>query len=564
VSDASFGESRRNEPDKESSLMEESNLQPLSLSLNEKTGELRARFNPADGVPAPDAAMFAQALSDNGWDHFDLDDKAIDGFISSCRNTDKPLDLVVAVRRNGEFAITIADDLLTAWLTLVPAQGGQPVTASMLDQALRADGIIYGILRNEIDAALAAGHCERMPIACGEPAQEGTPTRFESLFDKEDEPSEEDDLERIKYADLCHILVVRPGDPLMRRIPAVPGKKGTNIKAHPLLPKPTPDLPFRNDLKGASRDKNDPDLLVATAGGQPILLNNGVTVNSVIDVVDVDLGTGSIAFEGTLRVGGDIKAGMRIKVTGDVVVNGAIEAAEIIAGGNVAVRGGIVGHPDTRPGSQSLPETTARIFCEGTVQALFMESAHIEAGKSIVINRSARQCELIARDEIVVGKGKTGQITGGRTQATMRIATGSLGSSTGTKTYLQVGLDPYLEKQIANKEQELKRKVDEVDRVIKLLAYFRQNPQKAEGGIGEKVEATRRQAVAAIDDLTEELKILREKMELSEQGRVEARGDIFYGVEVRIANQTWHAPDDISSATIQMQGSRITVDRSGR
>jgi uncharacterized protein (DUF342 family) len=193
-----------------------------------------------------------------------------------------------------------------------------------------------------------------------------------------------------------------------------------------------------------------------------------------------------------------------------------------------------------------------------------MESAHIEAGKSIIISRSARQCELIARDEIVVGKAKTGHITGGRTQATLRIATGSLGSSTGTKTYLQVGMDPYLEKQIADKELELKRKVDEVDRVIKLIAYFRQNPQKAAGGVGEKVEATRRQVVAAIDDVTEELKILREKMELSEQGRVEARGEIFYGVEVRIANQTWHAPDDIGSAIIQMQGSRISVDRSGR
>jgi uncharacterized protein (DUF342 family) len=544
--------------------MEESSLEPLSLSLNEKTGELRAQFNPAGGMPAPDPATFRQALSDKGWDGIDLDEKAIDVFISNCRKTDKPLDMVVGARRDGEFAITVADDLLTAWLTLVPARGGQPVTPAMLDEALRAEGIAYGILRNEIDAALAAGHCERMPIACGEPAQEGTATRFEILFDREDEPSEENDLERIKYADLSHILVVKPGDPLMRRIPPVAGKKGANIKGHPLLPKPTPDMPFRNDLKGAARDKEDPDLLIAAAGGQPVLLNNGVMVNSLIDVADVDLGTGSIAFEGTLRVGGDVKAGMRIKVTGDVVVNGTVEAAEIIAGGNVAVRGGIVGHPDTRPGSQSLPETTARIFCEGTVQALFMESAHIEAGKSIVINRSARQCELIARDEIVVGKGKTGQITGGRTQATLRIATGSLGSSTGTKTYLQVGLDPYLEKQIANKELELKRKVDEVDRVIKLLAYFKQNPAKGEGGIAEKVEGTRRQAVAAIDDLTEELKILREKMELSEQGQVKASGEIFYGVEVRIANQIWHAPDDMGCATIQMQGRRITVDRSGR
>jgi hypothetical protein len=78
------------------------------------------------------------------------------------------------------------------------------------------------------------------------------------------------------------------------------------------------------------------------------------------------------------------------------------------------------------------------------------------------------------------------------------------------------------------------------------------------------VEATRKHLVAAIDDLTEDLKVLREKLELSEQGRVEASAEVFYGVEVRIANQTWHAPDDMGSASIQMQGSRIAVDRSGR
>lgn len=544
--------------------MQESGLQSSSLSLNEKGGELHALFDPASGMPPPDLAMFRQTLNDNGWSAFHLDDKAIDAFIDNCRKTDKPLDIVVGIRRNGEFAIAVDDDLLTARLTLVRALGGQPVTAAMIDEALRSEGIIYGVLRNEIDAAVAAGRCERLPIACGEPAQEGTATGFESLFDREAEPSEQDELERIKYADLCHILVVKPGDPLMRRVPSVPGKKGSNIKGHPLLPRPTPDIPFRNDLKGAARDKNDPDLLIAAAGGQPVLLGNGVMVNSVIDVGDVDLGTGSIAFEGTLRVGGDVKSGMRIKVSGDVVVSGTVEAAEITAGGNVAVRGGIVGHPDARPGSHSLPETTARIFCEGSVQALFMESAHIEAGKSIMVDRSARQCELIARDEIVVGKGKTGQISGGRTQATMRVATGILGTTTGTKTYVRVGVDPYLEKQIEDKDLELKRKVGEIDRVIKLLAYFRQNPAKGEGGIAGKVEATRRMLIAAIDDLTEELKVLRAKMELSEQGRVEASGEIFYGVEVRIANQTWKAPDDMGRAIIQMDGGRITVDRSGR
>lgn len=541
--------------------MAEPILPSLSFSLDEESGALHALFHPAAGAPFIDADLFREALSKAGWDKLYLDEAAIDQFVSSCRKTEQPLDKVIGARRDGEFSLTMDNDLMTAWFTLVPAQGGRPVAPDEIGNALVEQGIVFGVDRARIDAAFAAGRCERVAIAHGQPVQEGEATRFEPLYDKEDKSSEEDDLDRIRYADLCHILLVNPGDRLMRRVPPVQGKNGTNLKGQTVFPKPTPEIPFRNDLKGAAPAQNDPNLLVATSGGQPVPFDNGVMVNPVIEVLDVDLRTGSIEFEGTLRVGGDIKAGMHIKVSGDVIVNGAMEAAQIVAGGNVAIRGGIVGHPDSRPGAQSLPETTARIYCDGSVQAMFMENAHVEAGKSILINRSSRQCELIAREEIVVGKGgaKTGQIIGGRTQATQRIATGILGASTGIKTYVQAGLDPYLEKQIAAKDQEYKRKCDEVDRVVKLLVFFKHNPQKGAGGVAEKVEATRQQLLADIDVLTDELKVLRAKVELAEQACVEVSGQIFYGVEVRIAQQNWQAPDDMGKATLELHGGRIAI-----
>lgn len=536
-------------------------LHSLSFSLNEDNGELHVRFNPANGAPPPDAVMFREALTHCGWNSFSLDEKAIEEFVLGCRKTQQPLEKIIGARHDGEFSLTVDNDLMTAWLTLVPPQGGKTITPQMIEDALRVQGIVYGIDRSALGGAVAAGFCDDVAIAHGTPVQEGVPTRFVSLFDQEAEETEEEDLDRIKYSDLCHLQLVHVGDKLMHRDPPVPGTNGTNIKGHPILAAPMPDIPFRSDLQGARPDQNDSNLLIAIAEGQPIALDNGVMINPVIEVLDVDLGTGSIVFEGTLHVGGDIKAGMHVKVTGDVIVNGAIEAAEIRAGGNVAVRGGIVGHPDSRPGSHALPETTARIFSGGSVQALFMETAHAEAAKSILIGRSARQCELIAGEEIIAGKAgsRTGQIMGGRTQATMLVATGVLGTSTGMKTYVQVGLDPYLEKQIADKDMEFKRKCDEIDRVVKLLAYFKQNPQKGAGGVAEKVEATRRQLMENIDVLTEELKTLRARIELTEQARVEVGSQLFYGVEVRIAQHTWQAADDMGRAVIALEGSRIAV-----
>jgi uncharacterized protein (DUF342 family) len=544
--------------------MEELNIPPSLISLDENTGELRARFDPAEGMPAPDLALLRQMLADKGWGNLYFDDNAAIAFIADCRKAAEPLETVVGARRDGEFSLSIDADLMTAWLTLVPPQGGKAVTLEELGAGIQEQGIVHGVRRNRIDEALVAGQCERIAIAEGDPVQEGRPTGFETLFDRQQEDTaEENDLDRVKYNDLCHILLVKPGDKLMRRIPPVSGKNGANVKGQEVLAKLTPDLPFAADLQGAAPAQHNPDLLVATLGGQPLLRDRGVMVNPVLDVVDVDLSTGSLTFEGTLRVGGDIKSGMRIKVSGDVVVNGAVEAAEIVAGGNVAIRGGVVGHPDSRPGATSLPDTTARIFAEGSVQALFMENAHIEAGKSILIDRSARQCELLAREEVVVGKPgiKNGQIVGGRTQATVRVATPVLGSATGIKTYVQVGLDPYLEQQLVDKEKQLQRKYDEVDRVIKLQTYFKQNPAKGEGGVAEKVEATRRQLLADIDTLNVELKELHSKVELAADGRVAVSNSIYYGTEVRVGHLGWQAPDDMGGAVIKLESGKISVGR---
>lgn len=543
--------------------MDELGSRSLSLSLNDESGEVFALFTPVRGMPAPDIAAIRQALADCGWGSFHLDDQAVSEFIQRCRNAEQPVEKCIAVRRDGEFSLTFDNDMMTAWLTLLPPQGGKAVAREAVDEALRAQGIVHGLLPGEIDAAFAAGFCERREIARGTPPQEGVPARFEALFGKKREPAEEDELGRIRYADLSHLLLVQPGEPLMRRTPAVPGRDGTNIQGRPIPAAAVPDIPFKANLQGAAPDTADPNLLVASLGGQPTLMDYGVIVNPVIEVENVDLSTGSIKFEGTLRVRGDVKSGMRIKVPGDVIVSGTVEAAEIIAGGNVAVQGGIVGHVDTRPGSRALPETTARILCEGSVQALFMENAHVEAGQSIHVTRSARQCELIARDEIVAGKNgaKNGQIIGGRTQATLRVAAGTLGASTGMKTYVRVGVDPYLHKQISDKEHEFRQRCDELDRIIKLLEYFRQNPKKGEGGVAEKVEATRQQVLASISTVADELKALRAKEQLAEQARVEVASEIHDGVEVQIGQHVREVAEDMGGGTLQLDDGHIVLHR---
>ena len=538
----------------------EENKPSLWFVMNEGTGDLQVNFDP-EGHAAPNPVIFKQALQDAGYASVQILDGQLNAFLAACRTTREILTWLIGKRRDAEITLIIEDDWMSASLTIVPAQGGKTPTLVGINDLLRQHQISHGLLHAEIDAILAAGGCENRVIARGQLPVDGTPTRFESLLpQKQNELSHIDDMAVVKFRDLSHLLLVEPGDHLMRRYPPVQGSNGINIKGEVAFAPPLADLKFATDYPGATTSVSDPDLLVATLAGQPTLMGNGVGVNPVVTLEKVDLSTGNIEFEGTLHVDGDVIAGMRIKVTGDVIIRGTLEAAEIIAGGNVSVDGGIVGHADNRPGSHGLPPDTARIRCKGSVQAMFVENAHVEAGDSIFIERSVRQCELIALNDIIVGKAgsKLSQIVGGTSQAKHLIRVLTLGSSSGIKTHIQIGHDPYADDLIDTKERFLKAKHQELEQVQKLLAFFKVNPKKGEGGIAKKVDATRAQLIIDIGRGMLELEDLRQKVALDEDARVEVGKMVYYGTEVKMDNNTWQAKDDLSGTIIGWENGQLT------
>lgn len=536
-------------------------LESFSFTVDQESGKLLAQFDPLVSALVPDLPMLMQALQVQGYGDYYLDETELAAFVSAIPKAREALLMEIGERRDASFDLELSDDLMTAWLTLHPAQGGKPIGAAV-NAALRERGVVHGILHKELDAALAAGSGEHLLIAKGEPEQQGTPGRFDTLYLHKDKGAAKiDELAVIKFSDLSHLLLVQPGEQLMRRTPPIPGKSGIDIKGQVVLAKAIPELPFGADLQGAASDPNDPNLLVATNPGQPMTVKDGVIVNPVLEVPDVDLSTGNIKFEGTIHIDGDIKAGMRLDVTGDVIVKGMVEAAEIKAGGNVAVKGGIIGRAEKKQGSQALAESTARISCAGSVQASFMEHAHIEAGDAIRIDLNARQCELIARNLIMVGKAgsKTGQIIGGSAQASLLIEAGILGSSATMKTRIQVGLDPYLEQQILDLQARIQHKLGELDQVLKLLLFFERNPHKNVGGVADKVEAKRLAQLAEIELLNLEVAALEEQLELVEKASVKVGKAVHDGVEMRIGKQVWHVVEDSGGGKFMLKDGQIVI-----
>ncbi len=537
--------------------------QGLGFSVDDESGDLCVSYDPASGAALPDVTSIQTRLVASGCGDYFIDDAALISFVRSCAEAEQLIEQVIGQRRDGEFMLTVSDDLMSAYLTLISPQGGKSAGSAVID-ALYQQRITFGIRHAALGAAVNAGHCEHLLIAQGVPPQEGVATVFQPVFEEiAADEAVADENAVIRFADISRLLLVHPNDALMRRQPPVPGKSGTNIHNEVVMPRAISDESFFLDLQGAAPDPADPDLLVATLAGQPVVVACGVKVNPVIDVANVDFETGSINFEGTLNVTGDIRSGMRVNVTGDVIVRGTIEAAEIRAGGNVSVKGGIIGRGEGRMGAaNALPSDTARIHCGGTLQAHFAENAHVESGDSILIDREATHCELIATKRIVIGKGgpRGGYLVGGTAQATEQIECNVMGSVTGTRTRVQVGLDPYLDEIMLTKRRQLQQKGDDLERVILLQRYLQQNPQRNKEGLGEKTDNTQVQLQDEIEVLNDELVRLEEQQATVDQARIVVRKALYFGTEIRIGRQVIQVADDMGAATAKLQDGEIVID----
>ncbi|CAN5480491.1 FapA family protein [soil metagenome] len=465
-------------------------------------------------------------------------------------------------RNTAGFQIAVSDDLMSAYLTVNSCQRGEPPQFASVLVELQRKGIVFGILTADIEAALSNGECEHLLIANGVAPKEGTPGRFENLLPKEEQHlAEIDENAVVQYADLTQLVLVEQGDPLLRRIPSIPGEDGVNLLGQAIAAPEVPEIEFAEKDGSVELDPQDPNVLLAACSGQPVVTAAGASVNPVLEVEDVGFKTGNIAFEGTIVVKGDVQAGMRVKVSGDVIVHGMIETAEIVAGGNVAVVGGIIGRANPKPGVHALPPDTARIECAGTLQARFIENVKMKC-EMIVIEAHSRNCELLARDQIIVGKpgAKNSHLAGGTAQATQLIRVLNLGAVNAMKTQIQVGSDPELAQEIAANAAHLAKKMEEFEQTQKMLAVLAKNPQKNVGGVSEKFEALRKQLSDNVFALIKEKDALLAKFKLTLQARVEVTDSLHEGVEIRIGNQISQVRDQRRASSIRLAEERIVFE----
>jgi len=453
----------------------------------------------------------------------------------------------VATPVDTKYVVSVSPDHLTAWLTVMPPEnGGAAPDAAAAAEALKQAGVVFGIVDTAVASALGPALGSNVEVAHGVAVQQGTDGWLEPLVAvNRQRHVYADEREQFDLRDLGAMPSVNAGDALMRRHAPVPGTPGRGVTDKPLPVATAKNVEYSVSLKGAEIDPADPNLLRATIAGQPILGRNGITVEPIMSFDAVDMSTGNIDFIGSIEIRGDVHGGMHVKAGGDITVGGNVESAELVAGGNIVVRGGVIGHAIQEHKDDDRLDT-ARLSAKGSIKARYLENCVALAEQKVEVDDAIILSDVTAIEEVIVGQGPgKGHIVGGFVRATAKVSAGQLGSPESSQTRVFVGVNPLLQKALDGHRQRLDAKLKESTELNKVLKLLATRPDKRD--IADKARLTMKKVNEEIAEILGEEKALKTQLQVADQARIVVTGMVCGGVTVAIGRKSQFVPEDIAA-----------------
>lgn len=524
----------------------------ITLVIDSDQRTLLATYTPPPDSTSPgpklQPADIHALVKAQGYGALWQNDPGIQQLIQQVPGTKLPLKVAIGEKRDARCVVQIAKDRMSATLTLLPPQGGTNLSLEQVHAALGEKGVRAGLAEETIAAAVQAGTATDLPIAQGKPCINGENTRFEQLVpDMTERHPHIDEQGFADFRDLGDLVVVKAGTPLLRRIPPTPGEEGFDVTGTVLRPKPGTNWPFAPGLKGAETDRNDPDLLVATVTGQPVIVSRGVKVDPNMVLPRVDLSTGNIKFDGAIQIKGDVTDGMKVFCTGDVVIGGAVLAGIVEATGNITIKGGVIGHSEyngKESGSSSF--FSAKVTAQGHIHARYAENAYLRSEANVELSEYAMHSEITALGHVVIGKpgSKKGRFIGGHARATVSIRVAEAGSDAGPPTMLQVGFNPALTKEVFLIDQRKAKHETEIANLQKIIDFVTAHPERNKDDLSGRATVTQEMHQSEVLELDAQRANLMEVMHLTDGAHVAVDVTVHAGTEVRVGSKVWRANDN--------------------
>lgn len=434
----------------------------------------------------------------------------------------------------ADYLLRINDAHTEALLTVYHRTSG-PFSEEELHTILKDHGIVHGIREKTLhEVSLGMHDYEEVLIAMGTASKDGHDGFFEYHFNPRPatKPIVLPD-GSVDYNVLGKIELVVCDQLLVTYHPAVSSKPGMDIYGNTIDAHNGIDLPPLQ-CKNCELDANQYEYY-ATAEGNVTVEDNLLAVTPLYVIEgDLDAATGDVDFRGDVLVQGNVFAGVTVKTTGNITVNGHVEHANLYAGKDVLLKNGMQG------------SGLGKIHAKRNVLAKFLEQTQVYAGNEI--NTGALlNCEVESGHTIVV-TGKRGTIIGGTAAAAEQITAASLGNRVGVNTRLIVGLEKNFKtmmEELDRQTEEYKTKFAEAKYSLDRLTYQLQTQPATPELIQQKTEQMREKirCQSKLNELSTKREHLIDVNQRSIDGKIITNGPAYVGVVVIIngVSETLHS-----------------------
>jgi len=355
----------------------------------------------------------------------------------------------------------VSDDGLTAWLIMPAGFDRAQLNPGLCDASLQAGGIeLTNATEQRIQSFIAQaadappGKDFEAVVAQGTAPAHGRDGYVQWLIDGEDAESggdaENDEVDphaeegeasqarpdeqpetaeaAVSFYDRSVYTIVTAGQRLAKMHPPTCGEDGRDVRGKTLAASDGKAVDFKHD--GSILVAKGDEALAQVSG---VLDRSGPTV-CIRDTIEVDqyvdFSTGNIRFNGSVLVHKGVRDCFEIRADKHIEVRGLIEAATVIAGGELRALGGFAGR------EQGVAKIT------GDLHAKYLDAVTVHTRGDLYVDR-----EIINCDTTVLGRiaSPTGAIIGGETRVAGSVQINEIGADGLPRTIVHLGSVPHLD-----------------------------------------------------------------------------------------------------------------------
>jgi len=433
--------------------------------------------------------------------------------------------------------VTISQDRLHASGKFYPAAGGRQLNREDIVQEMVKAGVKYGVAEENIAAFLSNRvYDENILLASATKQIEGSDAEITYHFntDLTQKPKVNED-GSVDFHNLDLISTVTAGVLIAELKPASLGKPGIDVCGGLLRPAKVK----QKVLKVGKNIRLSEDGLQAFSevNGHATVVDDRIFVSDVYEVpANVDTSTGDITYEGNVHVRGNVNTGFAIHAKGDIIVDGVVEGARLEAGGHIILKRGVQGMD------------RAILTADGNIVSRFIESATAEAGGYVSAD-AILHSHISARGDVNVD-GRKGNITGGVIRSGSMISAKNIGSSMGTTTVLEVGMEPQIIDEYHRLGEELVQNKEEQEKNLPVLMAYAKRIKLGEKLAPDKmlqfkeVNAKRETLTKREEEINERMAFLKEQIDNYSGGTVRVQGLIYPGCRITISGAIYYVKQE--------------------